>query len=64
MVSRDLRTIAAIVLASFLILCLPASSTVTKEPDIEEILSKFYSLHIPFIENQGQTKDTGTTVRI
>jgi len=61
MVSRNFRMIAAMVLASFLILCLPASSTVTKEPDIEEILSKFYSLQIPFIENQGQIKDTGVT---
>jgi hypothetical protein len=58
--SNNLKTIAAIVLFSFLTVLFchsPAHSIVPKESDKQQILSKFYALEIPFLQNQGQIKD-------
>ena len=58
--SKDLKTILAIILASFLIGISSHSSadnTVLSENDKEEMLHKFYLMEIPFLENGGQIKD-------
>jgi hypothetical protein len=58
--SKNLKRIAAIVSPLFLAILFfysPANNMVLSESNKQEILNKFYSLEIPFLENQGEIKD-------